>query len=167
MQGAALTPVTGYNNFATDPNDNPTVSWPGGAASYVQGAFDGAQIPTPTPGLPGPNDEVEYTIYFLSDGGAEASNVILCDFIPTNQQFLPDTIQRNVGGTTTNIADGSGTGPGNGFYDSINTSFPSTCPSANNHGEGAVYVQMGVIPTVIITTPSRYYGFLRFRAKVK
>jgi uncharacterized repeat protein (TIGR01451 family) len=167
-KGATLTPVTGYNNFATDPNDNPTVSWPGGAASYVQGAFDGAQIPTPTPGLPGPNDEVEYTIYFLSDGGADASNVILCDFIPTNQQFVPGTIQRNVGGTTTNIADGSGTGPGNGFYNSTNTSFPATCPSANNHGGGAVYVQMGVLPTVTITpTPSTYYGFLRFRAKVK
>jgi hypothetical protein len=166
-KGSTSTAITTYNDLGTDPNDNATVSWPGGT-TYLQGAFDGAQIPTPTPGLPGPKDEVEYTIYFLSDGGANANNLNLCDFIPAYQQFVGGTIQLNIGGTTTNIADGSGTGPGSGFYNSTNPSFPSACPAASNKAEGAVYVQVGAAPTVTkVPTPTNYYGFLRFRAKVR
>jgi uncharacterized repeat protein (TIGR01451 family) len=167
-KGSVLTAITTYSDLGTDPNDNATVSWPAGAATYLQGAFDGAQIPTPSPGLPGPNDEVEYTIYFLSDGGANANNLNLCDFVPAHQQFVSGTIQLNIGGTTTNIADGSGTGPGSGFYDNTNASFPAACPAASNKAEGAVYVPVGVAPTVTKTpTPTTYYGFLRFRAKVR
>jgi uncharacterized repeat protein (TIGR01451 family) len=167
-KGSVLTAITTYNDLGTDPNDNATVSWPGGAATYLKGAFDGAQIPTPTPGLPGPQDEVEYTIYFLSDGGANANNLNLCDFVPASQQFVSGTIQLNIGGTTTNIADGSGLGPGSGFYNNTNTSFPAACPVASNKAEGAVYVQVGAAPTVTKTpTPTNYYGFLRFRAKVR
>jgi uncharacterized repeat protein (TIGR01451 family) len=115
------------------------------------------------PGPLAPKDEIEYTIYFLSDGVRSADQVNLCDFIPANQTYVPGTIQRNIGGTITNIADGSGTGPGSGAYNPTAT-FPSSCTGINN-ARGAVYVQVGNLLAAGVT-PGTAYGFFRFRAKV-
>ena len=43
------------------------------------------------------NDEIDYTIYFLSDGGSPANNINLCDLIPDGTTFIPGTIQAIVG----------------------------------------------------------------------
>ncbi len=158
---ATLTAVGGYNNLATDVNDDPTVNWPGGSNNYLLGAFIDNQIPTPNPGLPGPKDEVEYTIYFLSDGAMTSQSVSICDFVPANQTYVSGSMTLNFNGTTTAIADGAGTGPGSGFYTS---NFPASCLGTNN-GRGAAYFQVGNV-TSVNATPATSSGFIRFRAKV-
>ncbi len=104
---------------------------------------------------------MEYTIYFLSDGAMNAQSVNICDFVPANQTYVTGSMQLNFNGTTTAIADGSGTGPNSGFYTS---SFPTSCLGTNN-GKGAAYFQMGTV-TPANATPSTSYGYIRFRAKV-
>ena len=158
---ATLTAVGGYNDLATDVNDDATVNWPGGSNNYLLGAITGNQIPTPNPGLPGPKDEVEYTIYFLSDGAMTAQSVSICDFVPANQTYVSGSMTLNFNGTTTAIADGAGTGPGSGFYTS---NFPASCLGTNN-GRGAAYFQVGNV-TSVNATPATSSGFIRFRAKV-
>lgn len=154
------TAVGGYNDLATDPNDN-APGWFGGSNSYLLGAITGAQIPTPTPGIPTPNDEVEYTIYFLSDGAGTAQDAAICDFVPVNQRYVSGSMQLNFNGATSAIADGVGTGPGSGFY---TASFPTSCQGTNN-SNGAAYFQIGNVPSVN-ETPTSSYGFIRFRATI-
>ncbi len=156
-----VTAIAGYNNLATDNNDNPGVNWPGGSSSYLLGAINTAQVPTPTPGAPAPSDEVEYTIYFLSDGAMTAGGVDLCDFVPNKQTFVSGSIQLNFNGTTTPITDGPGSGAGSGFFP---TTFPSSCTGTNN-SRGAVHLQVGAVQSVN-SVPASSYGFFRFRAKV-
>jgi uncharacterized repeat protein (TIGR01451 family) len=156
-----VVPIGGYNDLAIDTNDDPSVNWIGGSNTYLSGAINGTQIPTPNPGLPEPQDEVEYTIYFLSDSSVSANNVNLCDFIPANQTFVSGSIQLSFNGTLGAIADVSGTGSGSGYYTSA---FPADCTGMNN-GRGAVRLQIGTVTSTPIT-PATSQGFFRFRAKV-
>jgi uncharacterized repeat protein (TIGR01451 family) len=164
--GTSVIAVPGYNDLATDVNDN-AIAWPGGSAAYLLGAINTSQVPTTpvatAPGPLAPKDEVEYTIYFLSDGVRSADQVNLCDFIPANQTYVFGTLQQNIGGTITTIADGSGTGPGAGFYNTT-AAVPSSCTGTNN-ARGAVYVTVGNLPNAT-ATPGTSYGFFRFRARV-
>ncbi|MBF2063678.1 MAG: DUF11 domain-containing protein [Calothrix sp. C42_A2020_038] len=153
------TAISAYNDLATDENDNAT-SWSvaGGSSIYLLGAITAEQIPSP-PGAPAPQDEVEYTIYFLSDGASTAKDVNLCDYIPENQVYVPDSMTLKLGnGTESSVADGSGSGPGSGFY---NSNIPAACNGVNNN-QGAVYFKIGDLGV----NPSEY-GYIRFRARVK
>lgn len=157
---STTTALTAYNDLATDVNDDSTVNWPGGSNNYLLGAITGNQIPTPSPGAPAPKDEVEYTIYFLSDGAMTAQSVNICDFIPTNQTYVPTTMQLNLSGTMSAIADTPSSG--GGFYSTA--PFPAACTGTNN-SRGAAYFQVGNINSAN-NTPATSYGFIRFRAKV-
>ncbi|GEM_PF-6307298 len=48
--------------------------------AYLRGAIDG--------GLVESDDEIEFTIYFVNKGGANATNVTLCDLVPANLDFV-------------------------------------------------------------------------------
>jgi uncharacterized repeat protein (TIGR01451 family) len=107
-----------------------------------------------------PNDEVEYTIYFLSVGGGTAEKVQLCDRIPQDQTFVTQSFNNDsqfpqaAGGTVgadrgiavsynsqklsyTNGNDGDTAR----FYP-IGTTLPSVCGSGANL-TGAVVVNLG------------------------
>lgn len=162
-------PVGGYNDLATDVNDNSPVSWPsgwsGGINYYLQGAITTEQIPA-NPGAPGSKDEIEYTIYFLSDGAMAAQDVNICDFIPANQTYVPGTMQMSLNGAEppTDVPDGSGTFPDSGFYPPQTNSFPAACSGTNNN-RGAAYFRVGNVNSVNANL-NPYYGYIRFRAKV-
>ncbi|AFZ01189.1 DUF11 domain-containing protein [Calothrix sp. PCC 6303] len=152
----AVTPVGGYNDLATDVNDDAAVSWTPNANTYLLGAIASEDIPT-NPGAPAPQDEVEYTIYFLVDGGITARDVDICDFIPANQTYVDGTMELNLnGGTTSAIADTPGAS--GGFYPPTTTSFPDACSGTNN-SRGASHFKVGNLN-------SNSYGYVRFRAKV-
>jgi uncharacterized repeat protein (TIGR01451 family) len=168
--GAAMTPIGGYYDLGgplgvlpEELADSPPIAWPGGAAAYLLGAINSSQVPA-SPGLPGPKDEIEYTIYFLADGPSAAQGVKLCDFVPTNQTFVPGSISQKIGTTITSIADVPVVGGGSGFY--ANGAQPAACPAANNNSNGAVFISPGSV-TSIHTTPATASGYFRFRATVK
>jgi fimbrial isopeptide formation D2 family protein/uncharacterized repeat protein (TIGR01451 family) len=144
-----------------DPNDNA----PNWASGYLLGAIDGGQVR--------PGDEVEYTIYFLSDGGAAAQNVSICDLVPANSLFVPDAFATGSGvalsiGTAsatflTNLADAD-----NGRFITAPTATPVPCSSTNStaNPNGAILVNIAPGVPSFAVDPVNSYGFIRFRARV-
>jgi uncharacterized repeat protein (TIGR01451 family) len=168
-----------FTQFVNDSNttDDNHVNWPG---SYLTGAIDGGIIKN--------NDEVEYTIYFLSSGTSVAKNVRLCDRVPDQTTFVPTGFNSgsfaadpaglpgadrgivfSLGGSgvaLSNVADGdraqffpAGVDPAT-VYPNIN------CGGANTNG--AVVVNLGDVTNATGQgAPAASYGFIRFRAQAK
>ena len=160
-----------------------TDKWPT-PNSFLIGAINGGNVL--------PNDELEYTIYFLSTGGATAKNVRLCDLIPDFVDFMPNVFNVNPpadpnGDPTgdSGIVLGLGTGAseiaqssltneidGDGGYycppgEDPTATFPNlNCGGANTNG--AVVVNLGDLPNAASSgAPNGSYGFIRFRARVR
>ena len=73
--------VSGYTDDPNTTDDN-SAYWPSPASTYLRGALSGTKVQ--------PGDTVEYTIYFVCTGGP-ATDFTLCDPVPTNMTFQPDT----------------------------------------------------------------------------
>ncbi|MEQ9372799.1 MAG: hypothetical protein RIG63_27835 [Coleofasciculus chthonoplastes F3-SA18-01] len=100
-------------------------------------------------------DEVEYTIYFLSDGGPVVNDVQICDAIPEQTTFVPNTIELNETSLTDNEdAD-------QGIFFSELTPVTPPCPNPDNPN-GSVLVNVGDVPS----TPPNNVGFVRFRVTI-
>jgi uncharacterized repeat protein (TIGR01451 family) len=157
------TAIANFNDLlvGAGAGDDNALGWPTTPPIYLQGAFDQAQVPITV--QPRPGDQVEYTIYFLSDGTASAQNVALCDFVPNNSSYVANSLQLQVG--TAPIATIADTiGASGGAYAAA--PFPSACNGTNN-GNGAVLVNIGnVVNSTGSGTPNTSYGFIRFRATV-
>ena len=80
-----LTAVNGVSvtGFVDDPGttDDNSAYWPTPAATYLRGALSGTTVK--------PGDTVEYTIYFVDTGGP-ATDVLVCDPLPSNMAFVSD-----------------------------------------------------------------------------
>ncbi len=183
-----ITSVNGipFNQFVHDPTstDDNDPNWPSPASTYLRGAIDG--------GLVKPGDQLEYTIYFLSKGLNDATNVSICDPIPNNTTFIPTTFNgltptdgglpgANLGialaldstklPTTptvylSNVADAD-----RGQFFSPGTTLPVAC-LGNNNTNGAVVINAVKSPSTLPAatasgTPTNSYGFVRFRVMVK
>jgi uncharacterized repeat protein (TIGR01451 family) len=182
-----ITAINGvsFNQFVHDPNsvEDNDPNWPTPASTYLRGVIDG--------GFVKPGDEVEYTVYFLSKGTNDATNVIICDPIPNNTTFIPtafNNLSPTDGGLPqadqgialavdsknlptspnfylTNVADSD-----RGQFFAPGTTLPTACPSSNNTN-GAVVVNPVKSPNILPRatapgTPTNSYGFIRFRVKV-
>ncbi|HEY9725010.1 MAG TPA: hypothetical protein V6D50_01055, partial [Chroococcales cyanobacterium] len=110
-------------------------------------------------------DEVEYTVYFLSDGAQSAQNIQVCDPIPAQTTFVPNGfgagsgIVLNQNQAPTNLTNASDTDAGT-FFSPL-TPVTAPCPDTNNPN-GAVVVRVGDIPTTSLNNA----GFVRFRVKI-
>ncbi len=162
-----------------------TDKWPGTvddtSSTFLIGGNDGGET--------SPDDEVEYTIYFLSAGSQDATNVQLCDRIPDNQVFVPDAYNAAHNSATGNTGGFSGSNRGitieyNGqtlaltndadgdigqFYPP-NSTLPAACnfTAGQTQDNGAVVVNLGNLPRATAPgTPGDSYGLIRFRANVK
>ncbi|MBF2062812.1 MAG: hypothetical protein IGS39_00020 [Calothrix sp. C42_A2020_038] len=134
-----------------------------------------------------PNDEIEYTVYYLSAGDTTANNVMICDRVPENVTFMPTAFNnfptKNASGlqgadrgivwqyngvieSLSNISDGDAAeylAPGiepNSKYPGIK------CDGTNTNG--VVVVRLGNLPNATAPgIPLNSYGFIRFRGRVK
>ena len=148
-------------------------------STFLIGGINGGQVD--------PEDEIEYTIYFLSSGDTTAETVLFCDRVPTNTTFIPtafnsetnkatgglDTADRgiiwqynNIIQSLTNVKDGDA---GQYFAPGVDpkTVYPDIdCGGDNTNG--AVVVNLGDIPNATAPgVPTNSYGFVRFRGQVK
>ncbi|WP_392533950.1 hypothetical protein [Nostoc sp. C117] len=151
--------------YASDDND---AKWPAG---YLRGLINAGTVK--------PGDELEYTIYFLSKGPNDATNVKICDLVPSSTTFIPTAFTGSTpsdGGLAadqgialavsssnptvylSNVEDGD-----RGRFYPANESAPSSCGSNTN---GAVVVNITRSPD-LPNLAKDVYGFIRFRAKVK
>jgi uncharacterized repeat protein (TIGR01451 family) len=174
-----------FNHFIEDGvtnNDDNHPKWPSDRDIYLRGQIKGLKVE--------PGDEIEYTLYFLSNGGTNATNVTLCDAIPHNTTFLKHTYDTEVGialglannslPTTHNLElsnllnddQGQFYAPGTippAFCKQHDPNNPTALISASNNPDGAVVVNLNA-PLPFATNsgiPNNSYGFIRFRVKVK
>ncbi|MCC5668812.1 GEVED domain-containing protein [Nostoc sp. CHAB 5784] len=172
---------TNATNYVASPNDvddDSSNAWPSG---YLRGMINGGTVK--------PGDELEYTIYFLSNGQGDVTSVQICDLVPTNTTFLPTAFNGmtpndgGLPGADKGIALGLGSstptayltnaqdGDRGHFYTANESGIPSSCGSNTN---GAVVVNITRSPDLSNLppangsgTPANSYGFVRFRARVK
>ncbi len=188
--------ITAVNRQATNPNDGTSLNtvindgiansaddnsnWP---SNYLIGALTGGLV---RPVSNTPADTVEYSIYFLSAGNAEAKNVLLCDRIPQYTTFLPNayasappasplSTQPNLPGmalsfngsefSLTGTADGDA-----GYYFPVGTEPSSRFPGINCNGpnnNGAIVVNLGNLPSATAQgQPTSAFGRLRFQVTI-
>ena len=174
--------ITGYTNEPQNPYDDNVITaaddtegWPNPTVSLA-GAIDGGPVL--------PNDEIEYTLYFLSDGAAAAEGVLVCDRIPDHTTFIPNAYRTQTpapgglpganlgvtvlqaGVTTAHTAarDGDraayfppGVEPASdGRFANIQCDGPN--------GNGAIAVDLGNIPPA---TSGPAYGYVKFQVRVR
>lgn len=181
-----ITAINGVEltDFIDDPNstnDN-AFNWPTPAKTYLRGAISG---------IVKPGDEVEYTIYFLSTGSQNATNVKICDLVPANTTFVSTAfngLTPTEGGlpesdraialalhstnlpTTPTVYLTNASDIDRGQFFPPGTPLPTACSGTNSNGSVVVNVvtQPNTLPPAIAPgTPFNSYGFIRFRTKVK
>ena len=122
-------------------------------------------LPNTTPLRSG--DEVEYTLYLLSDGAAALSGVDICDPVPQGTAFLRNTyasgrgILLRQGSTETSQTNNTLDGDEGKFFEALTPVAIAACPNANNPN-GSVVIEGLSLPN---TAPDNV-GFIRFRVRV-
>ncbi|MEO1431820.1 MAG: lamin tail domain-containing protein [Cyanobacteria bacterium J06633_8] len=165
---------TNYVPAPKDADDN----HPNWLSNFLQGEINNIKVK--------PDDEIEYTIYFLSTGSTAAKNVLVCDHIPENTTFIPNIFNNetpnsdglsgsdrgilwNYNGNTealTNIQDGDAAQYFTPGIDPTTVYPAANCSGVNDNG--AIVINLGNLPDATAPgTPLNSYGFVRFRGKVK
>jgi len=100
-------------------------------------------------------DEVEYTIYFLSDGTSPAIAVNLCDQFATGVQFVP-------GSSQVSLANALLIPGGTAYSPLAPLPTDNSCPNQTNPN-GAILFNLGTISN----TAGNNVGYVRFRARIE
>ena len=172
INGVSISDVV--DNPATTSDNNP--NWPTG---YLQGAIDGGNVK--------PNDEIEYTIYYINSGNVAAKNLRVCDRLHKNLVFQT---QFDLGNSATlnsgiNLTPGTNitqyltnaSGDDNGYLSTTST-LPTNCNLVNNTIDPSNLSDNVVVVNIADSTnylpgsispgnPPSAYGYVRFKAKVK
>lgn len=141
---------TEFNQFIDDPNtlDDNRPDWSQAGAIPVG-------LITVDPSLAvQSNDEIEYTIYYLAEGDTSIADVNVCDAIPTNTTFVPNSgLIRPSGGSVTS---------GGTFFSPLQPiPNPSACSSPSNNN-GSILYSLGNLSTQL----GQNFGYTRFRTRV-
>lgn len=149
----------GFVDDPADPNDN--------ALGFSQLSLAG--VPQLGSDIPlQSQDEVEYTIYFLSDGSLSANAVNFCDLIPEGTTFSRNSFGAEQGvlvnraGTTTAQTNGLDTDAGSFFSPLAPLPTDSACLEPANP-RGAILVNLGNISNSV----GNNFGFIRLRVRVE
>jgi uncharacterized repeat protein (TIGR01451 family) len=159
-------------NSATTTNDDPTRKWPAG---YLKGQVNAGQIR--------PSDTIEYTIYYLNDGSADAKTLKICDPIKGKQVYVSGSMKLTPGGagTAISLTDGINTAidrANNYSTGAAPTDCNASSSTATGMDRGGVAIQLNgtgasnqpdltTIPAATTTgTPTTSYGSFKFTTKV-
>ena len=151
------TPLAGVNfgvviDDPTDTNDT--------AAGFAQIPLVGVTaVPITTPVQS--NDEVTYTVYFLSDGASPAIAVNICDLIPGGLSFIPGSLELKIGIAAAFFASPS-TNPGGDFYAPLAPLPNNNSCTIQTNPNGAAISELGTVSN----SAGSNFGFVRFRVRV-
>jgi uncharacterized repeat protein (TIGR01451 family) len=175
--------VTKVNGATTNPNDgtnltsviadtfNNVGNWP---VNYLVGNINA--------GLVKPGDTIEYTIYFLNNQGADATNVKICDPIRGAQTYVTNSMQLQLGNasTPTPLTDNADTIDRANIYAA--GSAPADCnagaATATGIDRGGIAIGItgaattnqpalaGIPGATGVGTPTAAYGLFRFTTQV-
>jgi uncharacterized repeat protein (TIGR01451 family) len=147
-------PLAGVNfaTFVDDPNttDDNNSGW---AQLLPQGAPTGV-LTLSNNVLARAGDEVEYTVYFLSNGAIPALAANICDPIPPGTTFIPTTAQLQIG---TNLPGSSGT-----FFSPLAPLPANNSCADQRNPNGALIFNLGDV----VNTPTDNVGLVRFRVQI-
>lgn len=180
INGVEFTDIIDDTNSANDNAANWTLPLDptSGISTFLRGKIQGGTVR--------PGDTVEYTIYFLSTGGRDATNVSICDLVPTNSSFVP-TAFNNLSPLDGGLPGDSGIAlsfgstvptsyltnqvdlPDRGRFVLAGNTTPTSCVGANT--DGAVVVDVAKNPAMLpkatgAGTPTNSYGFIRFHVRI-
>lgn len=145
--------ISDVNDDPGDTDDDST-NWP---ANFLQGSFESVTA--------APTQVVDYTIYFLSDGNTPVNNVRLCDLIPENTTYVPDSLLISQGGAVlSGLTDVDSDDDGEFF----NSAAALAAPCTGVNTGGGVYVRVpGTLENAVSSgSPTSSYGFIRFSVTV-
>jgi uncharacterized repeat protein (TIGR01451 family) len=167
--------VHNYTSAITLANDSDP-NWP---TDYLKGAIDGGKVK--------PNDEIEYTIYYLNSGNVAAKNLRICDrlhknlvfqtqFDLTNSATVSKGINLTPGNNITQYLTNA-SGDDNGYLSTTST-LPTNCNLGNNTidpsnlSDNVVVVNLAdntnyLAGSISPGNPPEAHGYVRFKAKVK
>jgi uncharacterized repeat protein (TIGR01451 family) len=173
-----------HPNWPTPINTNSSLG--DNISTFLQGAIDGGKVK--------PEDEIEYTIYYLNAGDGDAKNVKICNVVLDNMTFVSHSYAEGFGmnmalnGTTfptinnKNLSNTIGDDEGDFYPPSTNPAVVNLCKkhdannpnnliplNSSNNLSGAILINLGdPLPAATSSgIPANSYGFIRFRAKVK
>ncbi|MFE4107446.1 beta strand repeat-containing protein [Almyronema epifaneia] len=160
---------TPLNTVVADPNsaDDDDPGWPSG---FLLGQINA--------GVVKPDDELEYTIYFLSSGTTDIRKVNICDLVPTYTTYVAGSGELTFG-TNAPVSWDDSRNTDEGEYFAPNTTVAHSdvpgvgiCRADRNSGQdfpstensnGALWVQVDKINTPL---SAGVYGYIRFRVTV-
>jgi uncharacterized repeat protein (TIGR01451 family) len=175
--GKNLTAVVDPTTTTTT-NDDAIHKWP---ADYLKGAVDAGKVK--------PGDTIEYTIYYLNDGSADAKKLKICDPIHGNHTYDPNSMKMLPGGLAdlpvnyTTLTDGIALGVDRAnSYAAGAANIPGNCNAVGSTiagtDNGGVSIEItgsgsSVQPNLLTIpgataagSPTSSYGWFRFRTKV-
>jgi uncharacterized repeat protein (TIGR01451 family) len=153
--------IANFNSFIDDPNDSND-----NAPGWSQLSPRGVISLDSQAGLQS-GDEVEYTLYFLSDGTQSIQNARFCDLIPDDTAFVPNSfgvgsgVLLGLAGTNTSVTNVADTDRGSFFSALSPLPAGNSCINQTNRN-GAVILNVGNLPQA---TGSNF-GFVRFRVRL-
>lgn len=148
--------TTIFNTFNDGPgSDDNAFNWP---TNYPNGAITADAEP---------GQEVEYTIYFLSDGNTPVNNVRLCDLIPDNTTYKPGSLKLSQGGVERALTDIDTDADAGYSFDSSVTPVPPSCQGTNDNGGVYVTIPGPLNNATASGIPASSYGYIRFTVTVK
>jgi uncharacterized repeat protein (TIGR01451 family) len=169
------TPLNVFVDDTTSPRaaDDNNSKW---ISNYLKGALNAGKVK--------PGDAIEYTIYFLNAGNANANSVRICDRIRPNQAFQPDGygtgtgVQLQLGTATVMDLTNANDSSDRTQFIAAGGSVPTNCNITSTNTDGVVVVDVtGAMGTgnpaltalpgaTGVGSPNDSYGFFRFVTKV-
>jgi uncharacterized repeat protein (TIGR01451 family) len=167
--------ITAINGLTTNSIDNTDLSLPDNTipnwpTNYLKGATNGGKVK--------PGDEIEYTIYFLNDGGGNANSVRICDRINPNQTLQTTTygtpnlgMKLQLGALTnapTNLTTINDPTIDRAQFIAAGGAVPTDChlPGINDNGTAMLDLTGTTGSPSLTTLSNNAYGFWRFTTKV-
>ena len=183
--------ITAINGLTTNPNDGTNLTqvvddttspqasddnsanWP---ANYLVGAIDGGAVK--------PSDELEYTVYFLNAGNADASDVRLCDRLLPKQAFITNAygagidVELQLGTSAVVGLTAANDASDRTEFIAPSSPVPTTCNLQGVNDDGTLIVDLTgaagtgnpALTNVPASTgsgaPNNAYGFFRFRTRI-
>ncbi|MEL6972981.1 MAG: GEVED domain-containing protein, partial [Bacteroidota bacterium] len=152
------TDFTAFVDDGTPGNDDNSPNWPPDAPDpYLAG-----EVAAPAE----PNEEVDYTIYFLSDGNTPVDNIQICDFVPDNTTYVTGSLVMNLGNAgDVALSDAADADDGENFAFGATPGAP--CPAVGNT-DGGIFVR---IPGTADNAtgpgaPASSFGYIQFTVRV-
>ncbi|MEO0770396.1 MAG: GEVED domain-containing protein [Cyanobacteria bacterium J06649_4] len=150
------TNFTAFVDDGTAGNDDNAANWP--SATYLAG-----EVAAPAE----PGEEVDYTIYYLSDGNTPINNISICDFVPDNTTYVANSMVSNLGNAGDTVLTDTDADVDGAQQFAAGATPGAPCPGVGNTDGGVLINIPGTAGNATAPgTPTSSFGYVRFTVVV-